>query len=244
MPSTIDTTLHTPATPSARPGVPRGDLALALQECFTVVVRLRGGRQVGADAVSFRAHVKQLLAAADQRARAAGYGAQTVKLAVYAYIALLDESILNSAQPMFAEWPRQPLQEEVFGEHMAGENFFRSLQELLAAQDSQEVADVLEVFELCLLLGFNGRYAGSDPAQLEAIAGSVRAKRLRIRGSADDSLVPDWALPVDEKVAHAHDPWARRLMVTAAGLLVTAIVLWVLYRVLLGGATAALQELG
>jgi type VI secretion system protein ImpK len=105
----------------------RGDLALALQEAFTVAVRLRAGRQVAADATSFRAHIKQLLGAADQRARAAGYDGDTVKLAVYAFIALLDESVLTSGQPMFAEWARQPLQEEVFGEHMAGENFFRTV---------------------------------------------------------------------------------------------------------------------
>src|SRR5687767_14449420 len=126
----------------------RGELALALQEAFTVAVRLRAGRQVAADAASFRVHVKQLLASADQRARAAGYDGDTVKLAVYAYIALLDESVLNSAQPMFAEWSRQPLQEEVFGEHMAGENFFRTVQELLARQDSEAVADLLEVYQL------------------------------------------------------------------------------------------------
>ncbi|MGH7505688.1 MAG: DotU family type IV/VI secretion system protein, partial [Longimicrobiales bacterium] len=77
----------------------RGELALALQEAFTVAVRLRTNRQVAANADAFRAHVKQLLGAADRQARGAGYDADLVRLAVYAYIAFLDESVLNSSQP-------------------------------------------------------------------------------------------------------------------------------------------------
>ena len=92
-------TLPPPTTPQAA-AHPTGELAFALQEAFTVVVRLRTGRQGTADVQAFRAHVKQLLAAADQRARSTGYSGETVKLAVYAFIALLDESVLGSSQPM------------------------------------------------------------------------------------------------------------------------------------------------
>jgi type VI secretion system protein ImpK len=161
----------------------RGELALALQESFTVAVRLRTRRQVAASADAFRAHVKQLLAAADQQARSAGYDPELVRLAIYAYIAFLDESVLNSQQPMFSGWPRQPLQEEVFGEHVAGENFFRHLTDLLGRMDSEEIADTLEVYELCLLLGFRGRYA-SNPAAVDGIITGIRDKLKRIRGAS------------------------------------------------------------
>ena len=221
----------------------RGELALALQEAFTVAVRLRAGRQVAADAGSFRVHVKQLLASADQRARAAGYDGDTVKLAVYAYIALLDESVLTSAQPMFAEWSRQPLQEEVFGEHMAGENFFRTVQELQGRQDSEAVADLLEVYQLCLLLGFHGRYGLGDPGAVNGVIGAVQAKIQRIRGAAPVELVPDWQLPAQEKVVLGRDPWARRLSLIAGSALLFAIVLYVLYRLLLASSVADLQGL-
>ena len=43
----------------------RGTLALALQEALTAVVRLRANRQTAADAESFRAHLKSLLAAGE-----------------------------------------------------------------------------------------------------------------------------------------------------------------------------------
>lgn len=221
----------------------RGELALALQEAFTVAVRLRAGRNVAADAASFRAHIKQLIGAADQRARAVDYDGANVKLAVYAYIALLDESVLHSAQPMFADWARQPLQEEVFGEHMAGENFFRTLQDLLGRQDSDAVGDVLEVFLLCLLLGFRGRYGTADPAALQALIATVQQKVQRIRGGVPVELSPDWRRPANETIVLGRDPWLRRLALAAGGALLFALLLFVLFRLLLGSGVHQLQSL-
>jgi tRNA A37 threonylcarbamoyladenosine modification protein TsaB len=104
---------------------------LALQETLTAVVRLRANRQVAADAGAFRASVKHMLATADQQARQLGYAADDVRLAIYAVVAFLDESVLNSGQPMFAEWPRKPLQDELFGGHIGGEIFFENLRNCL-----------------------------------------------------------------------------------------------------------------
>ena len=229
--------------PLTERAAPRGELAAALQEAFTVAVRLRAGRQVAADSVSFRAQIKQLLAAADQRARAAGYSGPTVKQAVYAYIALLDESVLSAGHAMFADWSRQPLQEEVFGEHMAGENFFRALQELLGRQDSDEVADLLEVFQLCLLLGFHGRY-GADAMGLRTLEGTVSAKIQRIRGGQPiTELAPDWRRPQNERVVAGADPWAKRLMIIAGAMLLLTVALYFLYRVVLDASIGNLQSL-
>jgi type VI secretion system protein ImpK len=221
----------------------RGELALALQEPLTVAVRLRAGRQVAADSASFRAQVKHLLGSADQRARGAGYDGETVKLAVYAYIALLDESVLTSSHPMFAEWSRQPLQEEVFGEHMAGENFFRNVQDLLGRQDSDALADLLEVYQLCLLLGFHGRYGQTDQSGVGTVISQIDAKIRRIRGAPPADLAPDWSLPTDEDVVLGRDPWARRLSLAAAGAAGLAVLLYLLYRMLLGSGIAGLQSL-
>lgn len=221
----------------------RGELALSLQEAFTVAVRLRAGRQVATDAASFRVHIKQLLAAADQRARSIGYDGDTVKLAVYAFIALLDESVLTSGQPMFADWARQPLQEEVFGEHMAGENFFRTVQDLLGRQDSEAVADLLEVYQLCMLLGFHGRYGRGDPAGVQTVMSAVHAKIHRIRGGVPATFAPDWELPVDEKVAAGRDVLARRLGLAAAAAAALAALLFVFYHWRLDRLVQGLQSI-
>lgn len=220
----------------------RGRLALALQEAFTVAVRLRANRQVAADAESFRAHVKTLLSAADREARSAGYDGDTVKLAIYAYIAFLDESVLNASQPMFSSWAQQPLQEAVFGDHIAGENFFRHLGDLLARQDAEALADLLEVFLLCMLLGFRGKYA-SNPAGLQSIVGMVQDKIARIRGTPPP-LAPDWALPEGEAVAKGRDPWLPRLMILAGVAFALAAVLFVLFHFQLRGGVDDIRALG
>jgi type VI secretion system protein ImpK len=220
----------------------RGQLALALQEAFTVAVRLRANRQVAASADAFRAQIKQLLASTDRDARRMGYDGDTARLAIYAYIAFLDESVLNSAQPMFSGWSQQPLQEEVFGDHVAGENFFRHLADLLARQDSEDLADLLEVYLLCLLLGFRGRY-GANPGALHGITVSVQDKIRRIRGGGTLPFAPAWALPVNESAPAGRDPWMPKLFIALAVTAALALVVWVVARFLLGGAAGDLQTL-
>jgi type VI secretion system protein ImpK len=224
------------------PGRRPGDLALSFQEAFTVGARLRANRQSAADAASFRAHVKALLGGADRDARARGYDPEYVKLAVYACLAFLDETVLNSSQPMFAEWARQPLQEEIFGEHMAGENFFRYLGDLLGRQDSLELADLLEVYQTCLLLGYRGKYGMSDPASLQPLMMSVQQKIHRIRGAAS-GLYAGWRLPQNEAVPASKDPWVKRLGLMAAATLALAIVLWALYALILRGRAGDIADL-
>ena len=232
MVTTLDPPVHAaPAPGAARPR--RGELALALQEAFTAAVRLRTHRQRAADADAFRAQIKHLLALANREATQAGYDPRSVKLAVYAYVAFLDESVLGSGESGLASWPRQSLQEEVFGDHMAGETFFAHLDQLLARQDSDETADVLEVFLLCLLLGFRGRYAASDRGALDAHVRAAREKVARIRGGREP-LSPLWPLPADEAVPAADDPWVPRLWRAAAAAGGLALVLYALFRLSLG----------
>jgi type VI secretion system protein ImpK len=194
----------------AERGYRRGVLALALQEPLTATVRLRANRQNAADAESFRSHVKQLLSTAHEEARRTGYAGEDIKLAIYAVVVFLDESVLNSRHPAFAEWPRRPLQEELFGGHMGGETFFQNLNALLGRQDTDDMADVLEVYQLCLLLGFQGRYGGAGGDQLRGWATAVAEKIARIRGRAS-ALAPAWAPPGDEVIPIPQDPWVRPL---------------------------------
>jgi type VI secretion system protein ImpK len=219
----------------------RGELALALQEAFTVAVRLRTNRQVAANAQSFRAHVKQLLDGAHRHAAHAGYDGEVIRLAIYAYIAFLDESVLNSGQAMFADWPRQPLQEEVFGDHIAGENFFRNLTDLLGRHDSEDVADLLEVYQMCMLLGFRGRYA-ADQGGLQSAQRAVHEKLGRIRGPLPP-LSPLGGLPANEVLKTERDAWIPRLALAAGIALGLALVLYVLFRLSLGSAVGDLQTL-
>ncbi|MGN6392866.1 MAG: DotU family type IV/VI secretion system protein [Gemmatimonadales bacterium] len=215
----------------------RGQLALALQEVFTATVRLRANRQVAADGESFRTHIKQLLSAAEREARRLGYSADDVGTALYVTVVFLDESVLNSGQPMFASWPSRPLQEELFGGHMGGENFFQHLRQLLTRSESEDLADLLEVFQLCLLLGFRGRYSGGDHGELRGVQVAVADKLQRIRGGFGE-LAPGWAPPERESARRERDPWAMGLAIAAVTCLLAGVLLFWVFRSSLEASSA------
>lgn len=217
----------------------RGRLALAVQEAFTTVARLRSHKQVAADAEAFRARIKQVLASAEQEGRAHGYSAEDARYALFAVIALLDETVLNSGQPMFAAWSSRTLQEEVFGVHMAGELFFQYLQQLLARQDSPDLADTLEVFQLALLLGFKGRFSATHGSDLQVFMRQVAEKIDRSRGQPGE-LSPRWRLSTGD-ISKRQDRWVPRLAIAALALVVISIVLFVVATVSLRSSTADIR---
>jgi type VI secretion system protein ImpK len=231
-----------PASAGAHDGASprRGQLALTLQEAFTAVVRLRSNRQVAANVEAFRAQMKHVLAAAEQEARRIGYAGDDVRYALFALIGFIDESVLNSPQPMFADWGRRPLQEEVFGGHTAGELFFQYLQQLLGRQDSEDLADVLEVYQLCLLLGFKGRYSVTHGSELQVIAGHVAQKIERARGRLGE-LSPRWR-PSTLALGAQRDRLVPKLAIGAGAAAVIAGVLFLIFSLALGSGASGVRD--
>lgn len=216
-------------------------LALCFQEVLTAIVRVRFQRQQVQDAEGFRAQLRRSLQSAMQDARAAGYSSDTVQTGVFATVAFLDESVLNLQSPVFADWARRPLQEELFGGHLAGEAFFRNLQALLAAPDSAEVADALELHCLCLQMGYRGRYAFGDTGELHQLLRLARARIERLRGAP--RLMPPVAAP-EVPPARARDPWTRTLAVTACVLALLVAAGLGGYELLLGSGVSQVQSAG
>jgi len=218
------------------------NLAFLFQEILTVIVRLRSGRQAVPDAEVFRAQMREALRQVDQQARVRGYSADDVNLAIFAVVALLDETILATRNPVFAQWPRKPLQEELFGHHVAGEIFFQNLQALLGLKDSQQLADLLEVYYLCLLLGFAGRYGAGGRAELRSLMQATAEKIRRIRQTTT-ALSPAWAPPAEALHQSISDPWVRRLCWAAAGGFLLMAVLFTVSKLLLSSGASELAVL-
>lgn len=218
------------------------NLALAFQEILTVSGRLRAGRQAVSDAATFRHNILEGLKAADHQARAQGYNGEDIKLAIFAVVAFVDESVLNLRHPAFADWPRRPLQEELFGHHVAGEVFFKNLQDLLLRGESQDLADLLEVYQICLLLGFAGRYSLGGRGELKAIVDVTADKIHRIRGGTL-ALSPAWALPLEAQRRAGSDPWVKRWGIAAAACFALTLVLFAIYKLVLGSGVSSLAEL-
>ena len=226
-----------PQSSRSAPVQGRENLALIYQEILTAITRFRSNRQAATHADVFRNQMKAAISAAESAATANGYPAEDTRLATFAVVAFLDESILNSNNPAFADWARMPLQEELFGGHTAGEIFFQCIDRLLARSDSPQLADVLEVFALCLLLGYRGRYSLSGQEGLRAVLEAIADKMQRIRGGVRP-LSPNWSPPQDAVRSRAYDPWARRLAFGAVGFLLLALVLFVGFKLsLMSGAS-------
>lgn len=230
-------------------------LASCYENAFTVILRLASVQsQSGVNSQEFRTSVRAALKAAMEQAKALGFSSEINQLAFFALVALLDETVLKAQNPAFADWAQRPLQEEMFGHNRAGEVFFDHLHNLLVRADSQETADCLEVYCLCMLLGFKGRFAlsagitsfsdapGSGRSSSARASGEIhslirqaREKIDRIRGQV--TFMPDMAAPV-VKAGSSVDRWSRGLGIAAAALaIVTALSFTAFWIMLSSGVT-------
>ena len=218
------------------------NLAYCFQEVLTVGERLRANRQHVSDAESFRHQVREAIKTSAEEARRRGYSGEDIQLATFAVVAFLDESILNMHNPVFADWPRRPLQEEYFGHHVAGEIFFQNLDKILQRNDSQDMGDLLEVYQLCMLLGFAGKYSIGGRSELQARVQTSGEKIARIRQSSAE-LSPAWAVPNDQIQASGKDPWVKRLVFMTAGVLLVTLLLFGVYKISLGSDVGRMEQI-
>jgi type VI secretion system protein ImpK len=102
-----------------------------------------------------REKIISLLNAQEERAKAIGVSPETFREARFAVLSWVDEMVLNSKWPHRTRW--QHLMLAYFGTLNAGEEFFQRLEQLPPQSNN-----LLEIYYLCLSLGFEGRYAFGD----------------------------------------------------------------------------------
>ncbi|MFC0254467.1 type IVB secretion system protein IcmH/DotU [Massilia consociata] len=132
------------------------------------------------DKVAFADNMTGFLADVDRNAKALGISADDVTAAKYAYCSAVDEIILRSSYDVREAWETRPLQLRVFGDQLAGEHFFHRLEDL-RAKGAVHV-EALEVFHMCLLLGFQGRYALDGRDKLDYLVARLGDEIARMRG--------------------------------------------------------------
>lgn len=235
-----------PAMPSASATaaipVPKLDrLALLYEGLFTAIVRVQSARQQVQDAENFRNRMKQALREIGATATRKGYSADEVQEANFAVVAFLDETILTT-DACATEWARKSLGEELFGQRSAGEVFFKRLETLRTNRDSENLAEVLEVYYLCLLLGYEGKFAGGSKAELQLLMTNLRERIEHVFGRSSE-FSPDGALP-DEAVAVAPtvDPLDRQVKLFALAALILAILCFVGFSLQLGSVSTGVQH--
>jgi type VI secretion system protein ImpK len=207
------------------------NLALLFQGVLTGIVRVQAGRQPIVDANAFQRRMEDLLLEVEREAVKAGYRKEDIEEANYAVIAFLDETVLTSSDPARDHW--SSWQAQRYTGSIAGEGFFEHLKMLRNRRESPQLADLLEVYYLCLLLGYQGRYAVDYPAELQHVLDDVRLQIERVRGH-QEILSPDGAIPPGETVKLATvDPMLRGLQLLAVTLVALAVLAWVALKLLL-----------
>lgn len=207
---------------------PSENLALLYQGLFTGILRLKTQRQHIPDIEVFRKRTKSTLQEVERVAVAAGYDSRDVRDTHFAVVAFLDSVILHSKDPVRVEWERKTLQQELFGQTDAGVVFFEKLDQFRSRRDSEQLADILEVYLLCLLLGFEGRYSGLPRGEMEAMTESLRMRIEYIRGREDQLSSPE-ALPVaPTPLLRGKNPNDYLKLVTVGLLVFTFLLFWIL----------------
>ena len=221
--------------------MPRQTLALIFQEPLTAIARLWSGRNIPTDAGRFRGLIHQRITDSADDARRNGFSDEDTKLATFAVVGFVDETILNLNLAAFADWRRKPLGEEMFGVFLSGEIFFQNLEKILRRPDSHESADLMELYATCILLGFQGRLSGNR-AELKLLTNNCLEKIRRIRGTLP-ALSPHGGLPTSDAVISLGDPWKKRLAIGAASCAALAILLFAGYKYSLYSGVSELQNM-
>jgi type VI secretion system protein ImpK len=222
-------------------GEHRANLAMAFQELFTAIVRLRFNRQSVPNAEAFRSNMREAYRIATQEALEKGYSQSAVEKAGFAVIAFLDESVVGSRNYVFANWSLSPLQKELFPQ-IAGETFFRNVDELLAAPNSHETADVLEVVLLALLLGHRGRYTIGGADELASTMQRIKDKIAAVRGT-NLPLSRAWAIPAEPIAPPPPDPVRRTCFMVALASLALCLATFAVSKFLLLSGASEIHRL-
>jgi type VI secretion system protein ImpK len=165
-------------------------LPLLYQGMLTAIVRIQSGRQPIVDADAFQKRMESLLAEIGSEALKLGVLNENVEDANYAVLAFLDETIQRSQDPDRSHWT--PMATSATAQRPTRDTFFERLNKIQGRPDSPDLADLLEVYCLCLLLGYEGSNSSAKTP-----AGDLLMRIHRIRGGEQD-LFPSGLKPTVE----------------------------------------------
>src|SRR3954471_8130220 len=127
------------------------------KDCFNAINQIRESQEGMAPPPELlHQRLRGFIDALIERGPRDGFQERDVQDMAYALVALADEMALGMSESVRRFWMGNLLQIRYFNENVAGEGFFTKLD---AVRRDPRRLDVLEVYYLCLLLGFQGKYA-------------------------------------------------------------------------------------
>lgn len=164
---------------------------------FLLLLTIKQGN-VPQNADDIHKQITEILHKIDIAANKAHFLSDDLYSTKYAFCATADEIIFNHAPNIRDHWQRQPLQVSLFGDHLAGENFYKYL------EDSRRLGAAkvhnLEVFYVCLLLGFQGKYLLEGRENLNYLVARIGEEIKYHRGKKNTSFSPHAVL--NENISH------------------------------------------
>lgn len=200
-------------------------------------LKLRAG--LVTPSADLRASFERMLEEVEERGATLRYDRAQLHEVRFALAAFVDEMVLSEYFPLREQWEKYPLQLKYFGEHLAGVKFFERLDALLGDVEAQ--ADVVEVYYLCLLLGYKGQYKIFQAAQLKAVIENT-AEQLRRAGRLRDGHLSLRWKATDQPGAPPREGWEAWAKVGGFGLC-ALLLLYVLLGSLLSSDLRSAKEM-
>lgn len=128
----------------------------------------------------------------ESRMRDAGIRQEVMLSARYLICSVLDESVLNTPWGGESAWSQRTLLSIFHNETSGGEKCFMILDRL--RQSPAENIEIIELFYICLSLGFEGKYRLTDRGrdQLDQLREELYAIIRRYRGDYERNLSSNW----------------------------------------------------
>jgi len=168
--------------------VNKNDLITFAGPIFDLILRLKAG--IVAPSNELRPQVAALLEDFEKRAERYRFNHKIVQVSKFALASFVDETVLTNNFPLRDEWEKNPLQLEYFGEQLAGNKFFDKLQAMLKQIETTQ--DAVEIYYVCMLLGFKGRYGVYEQEKLLAIMQSTANALVKVGKIRPIELSPNW----------------------------------------------------
>lgn len=203
------------------------DLVTFAGPIFDLILRLQAG--IVKPSNDLRPQIAKLLKDFEDRALRYRHRESIIQVAKFGLASFVDETVLTNDFNLKEEWEKYPIQLEYFGEQLAGNKFYDKLEAML--RQIEVTADAVEVYYVCLLLGFKGRYAVYEHDKLLKIMQKTADALVKVGKISKVELSPHWLVkdqpvPVEKK---GMPTWAK---VTAFGGFGFAVILYLVMFVL------------
>lgn len=207
-------------------------------ECFNAIAQVRQLDESALPAPeALHRKMRGFVDAMMQRAAQAGFSREDVNDISYAVVALIDEVALSKSESLRQFWSNQQLQLLYFQENVAGEGFFTRLETLRRDPRRHEV---LRVYALALMFGFQGRYrVRGGELELMNMLDDLLRTLARSQEHESETLSPQGEPP---EIARAGRGGKGLLVWVAGGALAAALLLVVVLRIWLGSSVSSVVE--